>query len=579
MSSPSAHQGLAVLSAAGHLGWDGPLPWLAAALVALSLCYGFGMLALSRRPVAMTADPVLAATEKLFVFLMPCLNEELVIERSLRRLLSVPAGDVAVLVIDDGSDDGTAAAVSGVADGRVWLLSRRPPEARQGKGEALNAALRYLAGSGRLDGRDPDSVIITVVDADGRLDPRAVSEVGPYFDDPGVGAVQVGVRINNRDQSVLARMQDMEFVIYTEVFQQGRRHLGSVCLGGNGQFCRLSALQSLGPAPWTRSLTEDLDLGVRLAVTGWRIEYCPTAWVHQQGVVELRRLIRQRTRWFQGNLQGWRLIPAVLRSPYRGRTDLLYVLTTPGIVLIASLLSASFVVGMAYCAVLAATGHHPFGWWVAVTYLLCVGPALAYSWVYWKRERATGLRLRTAAGLAHVYVAYSMLCYASGWWAAFRAVRGRSGWAKTARVAEGPAAQVPAASPAGSSPAPAPALAGGPDVLAGRSLAASPALAPRPVLAMAGAGAGAGAGQRPALAARPVAGAGPVAGSGAAPAGPFEPGRALSSRPGPLSGPGPLSRPGQPGARRGPGGLDRRRAGAGAARWPWPWRRPPPPSA
>ncbi len=47
---------------------------------------------------------------------------------------------------------------------------------------------------------------------------------------------------------MLARMQDMEFVIYTEVFQRGRRHLGSVGLGGNGQFMRLSAMLSLGPA-------------------------------------------------------------------------------------------------------------------------------------------------------------------------------------------------------------------------------------------------------------------------------------------------------------------------------------------
>ena len=41
----------------------------------------------------------------------------------------------------------------------------------------------------------------------------------------------------------------MEFVIYTEVFQRGRRHLGSVGLGGNGQFMRLSAMLSLGAGP------------------------------------------------------------------------------------------------------------------------------------------------------------------------------------------------------------------------------------------------------------------------------------------------------------------------------------------
>ena len=462
------------LAALVNLDWDRPLAWLAAGLVALGVGYGLGMLGLSRRsPRYRTTGPTMVHTASLllpevagtpaavpgsgatplaggpaaarggefYVFLMPCLNEELVIARSLHRLLSMPAGNFVVMVIDDGSDDGTAAAVAGIADERVWLLSRKLPHARQGKGEALNDAIAQLVNSDRLAGRDPDSVIIAVVDADGHLDPHALADVCEFFADPAVGAVQIGVRINNRDRSMLARMQDMEFVIYTEVFQRGRRHLGSVGLGGNGQFVRLSALRSLGPAPWTRSLTEDLDLGVRLAAAGWRNEYCRTAAVHQQGVVEIKRLIRQRARWFQGNLQSWRLIPLVLRSmPARRGADLLFLLSSPALVLIASLLTVSFVVVLANCAVLTATGHDPFGPWVAVTYVLILGPALAYAGVYWKRERATGLRLATAFWLAHLYVGYSMIWYASGWQAAIRTVRGRTGWAKTDRIAEAPAA-------------------------------------------------------------------------------------------------------------------------------------------
>ena len=471
---PSFHSAALV-----NLGWDRPLAWLAAGLVALGVGYSLGMLGLSRRsPRSGTAGPAIAQAATLllpriavpsapgtstpapafgaattnggpaaahggvfYIFLMPCLNEELVIARSLQRLLSMPAGNFAVMVIDDGSDDGTAAAVTGVADERVWLLSRKLPNARQGKGEALNDAIAQLASSDRLAGRDPDNVIIAVVDADGHLDPHALADVTEFFADPAVGAVQIGVRINNRDRSMLARMQDMEFVIYTEVFQRGRRHLGSVGLGGNGQFVRLSALRSLGHAPWTRSLTEDLDLGVRLAAAGWRNEYCRTAAVHQQGVVEVKRLIRQRARWFQGNLQSWRLIPLVLRSmPGRRGADLLFLLSSPALVLIASLLTVSFCVVLANCAILAATGHDPFGSWVAATYALILGPALAYAGVYWKKERATGLRVVKAFWLAHLYVGYSMIWYASGWRAAVRAIRGRTGWAKTDRVAEAPTA-------------------------------------------------------------------------------------------------------------------------------------------
>jgi 1,2-diacylglycerol 3-beta-glucosyltransferase len=503
--------------------WDRPLVWLAALLVIFGAGYGLLMLAASRREprarkgparhaisgppghppgsglalpsgversvAVMSPQPAGAeapadqfpavADGLFFVFLMPCLNEEKVILGSLQRLLSMPGGNFVVLVIDDGSDDRTAEVVGTAAGDQVWLLSRKPPEARQGKGEALNAAIRFLTSSGRLAGRDPDQVIVVVVDADGRLDPHAVSAVSPYFADPMVGAVQIGVRINNRDASRLARMQDMEFVIYTEVFQRGRRHLGSVGLGGNGQFMRLSALLSLGGSPWTRSLTDDLDLGVRLLAAGWRNEYCSAAAVHQQGVVELRRLIRQRSRWFQGHLQSWTLIPLVLRStPRRARSDLLYHLSSPAILLIASFLSASFLLSLANCAVLLAQGRNPFGWWIPTTYALTFGPALAYGLVYWSRERGNGVSLLRVAGLAHLYVCYGMIWYASGWWAVVRTLRGRTGWAKTDRVAEAPVAlSLPAAVGASAMPARMVAIAHDVPVTAGQ-LAAQLAEAP-----------------------------------------------------------------------------------------------------
>lgn len=436
--------------------WDRPLVLLAALLIVLGVSYGMGMLAASRRDPprpggrrkslagarqAITdRNPRSVRDDLFFVFMMPCLNEEKVLLNSLQRLLSIPGDGFVVLVIDDGSDDNTVDAVSGILGERVWLLSRKPPHAREGKGEALNAGVRYLIGSGHLAGRDPHNVIVVVVDADGRLDPQSIEEVRPYFADPTIGAVQIGVRINNREQSRLARMQDMEFVIYTEVFQRGRRHLGSVGLGGNGQFMRLSAMMSLGPSPWTRSLTDDLDLGVRLIAAGWRNEYCSTVAVHQQGVVELRRLIRQRSRWFQGHLQSWKLIPLVLRSvPRRARADLLYHLSSPAILLVASLLSASFLLSMVNSVILAAEGQDPFGWWIASTYALTFGPALAFSVVYWLRERSNGVGLLRTAMFAHMYVCYGMMWYASGWWALGRTLRGRTGWAKTDRVAEAPA--------------------------------------------------------------------------------------------------------------------------------------------
>ena len=106
----------ATAAAAWPHGGDWPLVWLAAALVVLGLGYGFAMLWLSRRtapavnvaasggtPAAPAAATWAGAGARFYVFLMPCLDEELVIARSLQRLLSMPGQNFAVMVIDDGS--------------------------------------------------------------------------------------------------------------------------------------------------------------------------------------------------------------------------------------------------------------------------------------------------------------------------------------------------------------------------------------------------------------------------------------------------------------------------------------------
>src|SRR4029077_14014965 len=105
---------------------------------------------------------------------------------------------------------------------RVWLLRRQLPDAQQGKGEALNAAFRHLRHERELPVPE-NQVIVCVVDADGRLADNALVEVAPYFRDPAAGAVQIGVRMYNAPVGLLPRLQDFEFVTFTEIFQRARQ--------------------------------------------------------------------------------------------------------------------------------------------------------------------------------------------------------------------------------------------------------------------------------------------------------------------------------------------------------------------
>ncbi|MGH2753422.1 MAG: glycosyltransferase family 2 protein [Actinomycetota bacterium] len=413
-------------------------------VVLFSLSYTLSVFLMSRRK----RQGLLAASDDIyFVFLLPCLNEELVIGRTLDSLLAMPQENFAILVIDDGSDDGTADIVRGYNSERVWLLSRKAPEARRGKGHALNAAYRSLGESGILGGRAPEDVIVTILDADGRLAGNALREVAPYFRNPKIGAVQIGVRMYNRTEGMLARLQDMEFVAFTEIFQRGRQRVGSVGLGGNGQFTRLAALRSLGAAPWTDCLTEDLDLGIRLLCRGWVNDFCPTTHVAQQAVTNFRRLLRQRARWFQGHLQCWNRIPIVLASDkLRDRTvyDLLYHLTSPALVLLSTFPLMTFLLSLLVYTAQSPTGVFGSlvgdgGWLLVLWYALSFGLAPIYGFVYWLKDPETSLP--KAIAIAHLYNLYSYLWFLAGWRGAWSMLRGRRSWAKTARTPDAPPAE------------------------------------------------------------------------------------------------------------------------------------------
>jgi glycosyltransferase involved in cell wall biosynthesis len=172
------------------------LTWLATAGIIAIFVHVVRLWFVSRPAAVPPATTHGAADGFLFAFLVPALNEARVIEHTLDRLLSLPVRQCLVLVIDDGSDDGTGYFVESHHDPRVRLLRREFPDARRGKGAALNAGFHWLLQE--IGSWPADKVIVGIMDADGRLDQEAPARVAEYFADADVGAVQIGVRISNR---------------------------------------------------------------------------------------------------------------------------------------------------------------------------------------------------------------------------------------------------------------------------------------------------------------------------------------------------------------------------------------------
>lgn len=373
--------------------------------------------------------------------MIPCLNEALVIGPTVGNL--VHQTDGRVVVIDDGSDDDTGKRARKAGGDRVLVVRRELPVARQGKGAALNAGFRRVVEHAAGRGFDPSSVLICVMDADGRLSEGAIRQVLHLFDDPRVGGVQLPVRIRNRNRLITV-MQDLEFWTLSAVSQFGRIRTQTVSLGGNGQFTRLSALLGLEREPWSDSLTEDLDLALSLMTAGWNLTSTAHAYVDQQGVTSWRRLIRQRIRWYQGTIMCSARLGELWRTPRLSNAAVLevtlYLLVPTVLVLPWSLVFHVVLVDM-----IAHLGHPPpftlFGSslagrfaLLAAWYLVSFAPNIATGFMYARRHRQLGVG--RAMLFSHLLIPYNYIAYLATWAALWRIATGRRGWAKTERTLE-----------------------------------------------------------------------------------------------------------------------------------------------
>lgn len=426
--------------------WSVPIFLIAVIMI---ICSTASLMLLAARAIAQlrrvsraraVGDGLSGQEQYLWVFLVPALNEETVIADSVGRLAEVQVTHKRILVINDGSDDRTGEVLAGISDPDLTVLTRVAPQARQGKSEALNDAWRYLhrtvLGEGPYRGWDPKKVIVTIVDADGRLDPMA-GRVTWFFDDDRVGGVQSQVRIYNQN-SPLTVAQDLEFGVFGSVFQLGRTGWGTANMGGNGQFNRLAALDEIAVedaegrvGPWRAGrLTEDQDIGLRLIHAGWRGAQASDVMIDQQGLNSLRALYRQRTRWAQGGWQVFDLIRPTLRNAHASviaRLDQLGYLLLP---VVQAWVGLSVVLSIVFLT----TGIARPPMTVFIVVLAYVFSALPGVIGVLLARRGRGLwGFVVGLAFAHLYLIYSWLIYPVIYRSLLRQLTGAKSWAKTKR--------------------------------------------------------------------------------------------------------------------------------------------------
>ncbi|MEV0784756.1 glycosyltransferase [Streptomyces sp. NPDC050423] len=235
--------------------------------------------------------------------LVPAYNERECIANTVRSLV---ASDypVEVIVIDDGSTDGTADIVEA-----MWLPNVRVVRQRNaGKPAALNNGIAHA----RHD-------IIVMMDGDTVFEPATVRELVQPFADPRVGAVAGNAKVGNRD-SMIGAWQHIEYVMG---FNLDRRMYDLLrCMptipGAVGAF-RRGALDRIGGMS-EDTLAEDTDVTMALHRDGWRVVYAENARAWTEAPETVQQLWSQRYRWSYGTMQAiWKHRRAVVERGPSGR--------------------------------------------------------------------------------------------------------------------------------------------------------------------------------------------------------------------------------------------------------------------
>ncbi|MGI1662777.1 glycosyltransferase family 2 protein [Palleronia sp. KMU-117] len=243
--------------------------------------------------------------------LVPLFREREIAGRLLRRLdrLAYPRDLLDILLIAEENDTITQATVEAAGLPPWMRLVTVPPGTLQTKPRALNYALDFARGS-----------IIGVYDAEDAPAPDQIRQVVTRFarSGPEVACLQGILDFYNPHQNWLSRCFTVDYAAWFRIILPGLLRLGLVIpLGGTTLFFRRAALEALGG--WdAHNVTEDADLGIRLARRGYRTELIATV-TEEEANCHVWPWVRQRSRWLKGYAMTWAVHS---RSPRRLLSDL-----------------------------------------------------------------------------------------------------------------------------------------------------------------------------------------------------------------------------------------------------------------
>ena len=249
-------------------------------------------------------DPALEDTDlPTYTILLPVYKEANIVQKLLRNLgnLDYPAAKIEILLLLEEDDVETLEAAKAVSPPETVRIVVVPSGDPQTKPRACNYGLTFARGE-----------FLVIYDAEDHPEPGQLRDSVEAFRrdaferefvDPTqkrLVCVQSALNYENADYNILTRMFAIEYSYWFDSMLPGLDQSNlPIPLGGTSNHFDTEVLRQLGA--WDPyNVTEDADLGLRVAAHGYRVGVISETTTWEEAASQVRPWIRQRTRWIKG---------------------------------------------------------------------------------------------------------------------------------------------------------------------------------------------------------------------------------------------------------------------------------------
>ena len=229
--------------------------------------------------------------------LVPLYREEQTLPSLISALeaLDYPRDKLDIMLVLEDGDYETITAAAKLNSPIGFRVVVTPASKPKTKPKACNYALQESVGD-----------IVVIYDAEDIPEPSQLRKAVLAFlaGDEKLACVQARLNYFNAEENWITRLFSLEYHMWFGFLLPTLERLGApIPLGGTSNFLRTDVLRKIGA--WDAfNVTEDADLGLRLARHGYRTEILASTTL-EEATCSMKSWTRQRTRWIKGHMQTW----------------------------------------------------------------------------------------------------------------------------------------------------------------------------------------------------------------------------------------------------------------------------------